>query len=254
MDVTTSLVLGPMLRYADETSATVWVETANSSTVTVTCAGRTWEAPTFRVEGHHYALVIIEGLEPASTQGYAVSVDGELVWPSPDSLYPAPHIRTIDRTLPTRLAYGSCRTAVPHDEEGNRTNGVDALRALALAIASGRADEPDLIAFLGDQVYADLTSDAMQEYISERRSLDEPPGEEIKDYEEYAHLYWLAWTDPANRWLLSTVPSCMIFDDHDIRDDWNTSWTWHEEMNRTSWWNERLIGGLASYWVYQHIG
>ena len=254
MDVATSLVLGPMLRYADETSATVWVETANSSTVTVTCAGRNWEAPTFRVEGHHYALVIIEGLEPASTQGYAVSVDGELVWPPPDSPYPAPHVRTIDRTLPTRLAYGSCRTAVPHDEEGNRTNGVDALRALALAIAAGSAEQPDLIAFLGDQVYADLTSDAMQEYISERRSLDEPPGEEIKDYEEYSHLYWLAWTDPANRWLLSTVPSCMIFDDHDIRDDWNTSWTWHEEMNRTSWWNERLIGGLASYWVYQHIG
>ncbi len=29
--------------------------------------------------------------------------------------------------------------------------------------------------------------------------------------------------DPRTGWLLSTVPSCMIFDDHDIRDDWNTS-------------------------------
>jgi hypothetical protein len=46
----------------------------------------------------------------------------------------------------------------------------------------------------------------------------------------------------------------MIFDDHDIRDDWNTSWTWHEEINRTQWWHERLMGGLSSYWVYQHIG
>ena len=71
----------------------------------------------------------------------------------------------------------------------------------------------------------------MQEFIASRRSLDEPPGEELKDYEEYAHLYRLAWTDPLNRWLLSTLPSAMIFDDHDIRDDWNTSQQWHREMN-----------------------
>ena len=33
---------------------------------------------------------------------------------------------------PLRLAFGSCRTSVPHDEEGNASNGVDALRAYAL--------------------------------------------------------------------------------------------------------------------------
>mgnify|MGYP003300815653 CR=1 FL=1 len=64
---------------------------------------------------------------------------------------------------------------------------------------------PDLVLFLGDQVYADETSEQMQEFIASRRSLDEPPGEELKDFEEYSHLYWLAWTDPLNRWLLSTL-------------------------------------------------
>ncbi|MET0480727.1 MAG: alkaline phosphatase D family protein, partial [Mycetocola sp.] len=87
-----------------------------------------------------------------------------------------------------------------------------------------------------------------------RRDIDEPPGEELKDYEEYAHLYYLAWSDPANRWLLSTLPSAMIFDDHDIRDDWNTSMSWKKEMEATSWWQERIVAGLASYWVYQHLG
>src|SRR5699024_4545808 len=87
-----------------------------------------------------------------------------------------------------------------------------------------------------------------------RRDLEEPPGEEIKDYAEYAHLYRLAWSEPAIRWVLSTVPSAMIFDDHDIRDDWNTSWSWHREINRTPWWHERLVAGLSSYWVYQHVG
>ena len=28
------------------------------------------------------------------------------------------------------------------------------------------------------------------------------------------------------RWLLSCVPTAMIFDDHDVRDDWNTSAVW----------------------------
>lgn len=46
----------------------------------------------------------------------------------------------------------------------------------------------------------------------------------------------------------------MIFDDHDIRDDWNTSWTWQQEINATPWWHERLVAGLTSYWVHQHIG
>ena len=72
---------------------------------------------------------------------------------------------------------------------------------------------------------------------STRRNIDEPPGTELKDYEEYAHLYRLAWIDPANRWLLSTLPSAMIFDDHDIRDDWNTSQQW-QEMQATPWWHQ----------------
>ena len=108
--------------------------------------------------------------------------------------------------------------------------------------------------FLGDQVYADDTSPAMKEFIESRRDPSEPPWDELKDYEEYAHLYQLAWSDPANRWLLSTLPSAMIFDDHDIRDDWNTSWTWRQEMEATDWWHERVVAGLGSYWVYQHLG
>ncbi len=254
LDPASPLVLGPMLRYAGETEATVWVETAGRATVTVRADGRVWSAPTFVVQGHHYALVVVDGLEAGGAWEYTVDVDEDRVWPPDDGRFPAPRIRTLDRSRPTRLLFGSCRTSVPHDAEGNASNGVDALRTLALALAEGAEDWPDLVAFLGDQVYADETSEAMREFIASRRSLEEPPGEEIKDYEEYCHLYRLAWSDEANRWFFSTVPSCMIFDDHDIRDDWNTSWSWHEEINRTPWWHERLMGGLASYWVYQHIG
>src|SRR4028119_1079911 len=46
------LVLGPLLRYAGETDATVWVETDAACEVEVLgCRSRT-----FRVVGYHYAL------------------------------------------------------------------------------------------------------------------------------------------------------------------------------------------------------
>jgi hypothetical protein len=254
------LILGPLLRYVGETAATLWVQTRDASRVRVRAFDREWSAPTFGAHGRHYALVVLDGLEPGTSSDYEVDIDDEQVWPPVEPEFPGlppSRIRTLVNSEPTRMAFGSCRTSVPHDAEGNKSNGVDALRAYAYHLSRPEREErdwPHLVCFLGDQVYADETSDEMREYIATRRSLDEPPGEELKDFEEYSHLYWLAWSDPLNRWLLSTLPSAMIFDDHDIRDDWNTSQSWHREMNAKPWWHQRIVGGLASYWVYQHVG
>jgi hypothetical protein len=46
----------------------------------------------------------------------------------------------------------------------------------------------------------------------------------------------------------------MIFDDHDVHDDWNTSQAWVEEMRGKPWWEERIVGAFMSYWIYQHLG
>ena len=256
---TSPLVLGPLVRYVDQTCASVWVETRDAVRVTVRAADRSWDARTFRVHDHHYALVEVHGLEPGTIAPYTVELDGEQVWPpatgEDGSEYPPSVIATLKPGKPLRMAYGSCRTSVAHDEGGNSTHGVDALRSLALKMATDEdARWPDLVLFLGDQVYADETTEEMQRFIADRRDISEPPGKELKDYEEYAHLYTLAWSDPLNRWLLSTLPSLMIFDDHDVRDDWNTSYAWKQEIEKTSWWHERIVSGLASYWVYQHVG
>ncbi|WP_159803507.1 alkaline phosphatase D family protein [Arthrobacter zhaoguopingii] len=253
----TPLLLGPMLRYVDETSASIWVEVGAAARVVVRAAQRSWEARTFAVHGHHYALVEVDGLEPGSVTSYTVEIDGHQAWPDPGSVpeFPPSSIATRTPGKPLRLAFGSCRTSVPHTKEGNRTHGIDAMRAYALNLTKDdSAPRPDLVLFLGDQVYADSTSEEMQQFIRGRRDIDEEPGAELKDYEEYAHLYNLAWSDSANRWLLSTLPSAMIFDDHDIRDDWNASASWKQEMEATSWWQDRIVAGLASYWVYQHLG
>ena len=255
---TSPLVLGPLIRYVDQTSASLWVETRDAALVTVHAEDHHWSARTFAAHGHHYAMVVADGLEPGSHTPYTVEVGDQQVWPPTEgegATFPPSVIATLKPGKPLRMAFGSCRTSVAHDAKGNATHGVDALRSLALKMATDPTVRwPDLVLFLGDQVYADETTEEMQEFIRARRDIEEPPGKELKDFEEYAHLYHLAWSDPLNRWLLSTLPSSMIFDDHDVRDDWNTSYAWKQEIEKTSWWRGRIVSGLGSYWIYQHLG
>src|SRR5829696_2100249 len=88
---TSGLVLGPLLRYAGETDATVWVETDAACEVEV--LGHS--ARTFEIESHHYALVQITDLEPGNTYEYEVSLDGAKVWPDGEHDFPPCVIRTI---------------------------------------------------------------------------------------------------------------------------------------------------------------
>ncbi|MFC8126461.1 alkaline phosphatase D family protein [Streptomyces sp. NPDC057302] len=253
------LRLGPLLRYVDGSTATVWVETDRPCTAEVRCEdGAKGTADTFQIAGHHYALIPVTGLRPGTETAYEVRLgdSGAPVWPLPDSPFPPSVIHTPgeggDEAL--RVTFGSCRWAAPPSDEHDPV-GPDALDTLAARIATGTAaDRPDVLLLLGDQVYADNTSEATRRWLAARRNLNDPPGDQVADYEEYTHLYYESWLDPEVRWLLSTVPSCMIFDDHDVIDDWNTSAAWLAEMRATPWWRERVLSGLMSYWVYQHLG
>jgi hypothetical protein len=260
------LILGPSLRWVGETQATVWVETDAPAEVQVLGrglpGGAQGRARTFQVDGHHYALVLVEGLEPGTAQEYGVALDGAPVWPEPGSGFPPSRIRTYDPGEPLRIAFGSCRVAVPHEPPWTLPpgrhklgRGADALYAFALRMKDADPSRwPNLLLLLGDQVYADDVSPGVREFIRSRRDTSQPPGEEVADFEEYTRLYWEAWGDPVLRWLLSSVPTAMIFDDHDVHDDWNTSAAWVEEMRSQPWWDERITSGLASYWLYQHLG
>ena len=103
------LVLGPMLRYVGETEATVWVETDRDCQVEI--LGR--RAATFEVAGHHYGLVVIDGLPPGSETEYQVALDGVVRWPPAGGDFPPSVLRTLgtDRRDGVRLAFGSCRAA-----------------------------------------------------------------------------------------------------------------------------------------------
>ncbi|MEU2338311.1 alkaline phosphatase D family protein [Streptomyces sp. NPDC013172] len=247
------LRLGPLLRYTDGSSATIWVETSRPCTAEVRCAdGARGAARTFQVAGHHYALVPVTGLTPGTAPSYDVLLDGARVWPPPDSRFPPSLIRTPAAGEALRVTFGSCRWAAP-PADGDDPVGPDALDSLAARVAAG-GERPDVLLLLGDQVYADETSAATRRWLGARRDLADAPGAEVADYEEYTRLYHESWLDPEVRWLLSTVPTCMVFDDHDLIDDWNTSAAWLAGMRATPWWQERLLSGLMSYWVHQHLG
>ncbi|MGH3980398.1 MAG: alkaline phosphatase D family protein [Pseudonocardiaceae bacterium] len=249
--MTPRLLLGPMLRHVGETTATVWVQTDRPAQVEILgCTART-----FAVLGHHYALVDVRGLPPGSATPYEVHLDGQRAWPRAGSAWPASRIRTRGGVRPVRVVFGSCRRAKPDAPRLAASLGLDALDVYATRLAT-EPDErwPDALLLLGDQVYADDPTPQTRRWLSSRRDLRQPPWAEVADFVEYARLYTESWSDDEVRWLLSTVPTAMIFDDHDVRDDWNTSRAWREQMHRQPWWSQRIRGGLASYWIYQHAG
>ena len=252
------LVVGPLLRYVGETDAVIWVETSAPCEIEVLGT----RERTFCVAGHHYALVCVGGLEPGSWHEYEVLLDGERVWPERESRFPPSAFRTYPKDGPLHIVFGSCRLAAPHEppfslrkDEDGRGREVDALRTLALRMKDEPRERwPDVLLMLGDQVYADEVPPTTAAFVESRRNPVDEPGERVVDFEEYTHLYRESWTEPAIRWLLSTVSTAMIFDDHDVHDDWNISQAWVDEMRRHGWWNEHIVDALASYWVYQHLG
>ena len=252
------LILGPLLRYAAASEATVWVETDAPCEVEVLGCS----TPTFRVGDHNYALVHLTGLEPGTAHEYDVRLDGRRAWPEPGSPFPPSVVRTAGDGAAVKLVFGSCRISAPHEaphtldpSEDARGLGVDALYATAMRLRDVATGElPRALVLLGDQIYAHNPPFDTLDFIRSRRDTNDAPGETVADFEEYARLYRDAWGEPAIRWLLSTVPSAMIFDDHEIGDDWNVSAAWVEEVRQRPHWNDQISGGHVSYLIYQHLG
>ncbi|MEO3761422.1 alkaline phosphatase D family protein [Mycobacterium sp. B14F4] len=250
--------VGPLLRHVGETDATVWVETDEACRVEV--LGNS--ANTFEVEGHHFAIVCVTDLDPDSEHPYEVRLDGAKAWPPRDYEFPQPRIRLVPRDGSLRLLFGSCRASAPHRPPYTyqhwwhpKGKGIDVLRTYGMRmLRQPSALWPDALLMMGDQLYADQVNDTIKELVAEREVHANGPVEVLEDFEEFCIGYWDAWSDPVVRWMLSTLPTSMIFDDHEINDKWNTSQAWLEEKRRTDWYETRIIGGLMAYWIYQHLG
>lgn len=242
-DIDGRLLLGPLVRYVDCDRATFWVETDRACTVAVQTRAdsgetRRVEEPTWGLHGHHYALVAVEGLPADSVVDYTVSIDGDQVWPAAGR---RAVVHTQRSDGPITVAFGSCRRGDTYSEEALTRIGADALVGLADRVRDQESSLwPDLLVFLGDQVYADDPSPEIVDRLHARRAAGERVAgarseeveDEICDFEEYTWLYQESWGDLRVRELLATVPTCMILDDHDLRDDWNSSADWRAEVTR----------------------
>lgn len=94
---------------------------------------------------------------------------------------------------------------------------------------------------------------------------------------EFAAMYLLAWSpeiwswprfrhDPsfatkgrkfasgAMRRVMANVPCYMMFDDHEITDDWNLTSAWIDKIEDHALARRIIANGLAAFWAFQSIG
>ncbi len=271
-----TIVCGPLIRYIDRQSAVIWLELDQDMELVINLhpvqngikyppiIARAWPV---KVDSTYYAWVYCRYLLPATWYEYSiqgVSDSGELseLWPDRGMLG---SVRvSMFRTLPmfsvegVRVAFGSCRAGFPPFDPKTFEEGLDALQALAIEITktvdTRETQWPHFFIFTGDQIYADNLSHAKQrEFARIPENIVTP--NQATTYAQYSSLYREAWTTVSEiRWMLSCIPSFMVFDDHDVIDDWNTTEEWIKERLLSPGWVRLMYEGLLAYWVYQGAG
>lgn len=243
------LCAGPLVRAVGPDGAAIWTEWKQPGLVTLlaraeqrpsapsqTEAAHLVRSRTITVGKRHYALSVLKGLQAGSWYTYRLTRTDEPAEAISSPEMSLPCFRTLD--LPgagreLRLAYGSCRNP--------SAPGPDVLSAFGSWLRAHRAERdvlwPHLLLLLGDQIYA-----------------DSPPGHQARNFEEFARMYVSAWTgDEEVRRALATIPSAMMFDDHEITNNWNIVPTWQVQALQQGW-EQTLVDGLVAYWIYQGWG
>ncbi len=177
------------------------------------------------------AVVEVRDLRPNTRYHYALTATPQA--PAAAGRYPA--FRTAapeDSPGPVTFVFGSC--FVPGNPFGEA-----AVQRLLRVMDS--ADAPDFGLLLGDQIYP-----------------DEPKGNGLGriacTIDEYREVYRIAWAETAWRAALANLSWRMIWDDHEVDNDW--FWTSPDRIEaQTSWYTRllrRLTGQPRETW--EHIG
>jgi hypothetical protein len=78
--------------------------------------------------------------------------------------------------------------------------------------------------------------------------------QELKYNEQEKQINKFRKTLPQVRRLLANIPTYMIFDDHELTDDWNISQDWKEAVWKAPLGRHVIANGLAAYWAFQGWG
>ena len=99
-----------------------------------------------------------------------------------------------------------------------------------------------------NQIY--LEGEKAKDKINERKisTLKKEYTEQQKEAEMFQQCL------PNVRRLLANIPTYMIFDDHDVTDDWNITKEWQEKVASSPLGNHVIANALTAYWAFQGWG
>lgn len=197
----TPITHGPRVGAVTDGTAKIWVRGCRQVEVAVRYkpASEGWggaaveESPSVATDpaADHTAVVQLSGLSPATRYDYRIVVDGG----------PVEELAGRFGTMPDAGAAGELSFVFGADvrPEGAPHVVFDQMAAL----------EPDLALLIGDQIYVDPQLPPEEPFF-------DPDGKE-----DYERVYREVWTDGPFRRFLANVPTVMMWDDHEILNDWD---------------------------------
>ena len=249
-------LIGPIVRATTASEAVIWAEFAHPCEVTVIATPLYDEgaeaiqvtSSTLLAGDHAYLSARLSGLRPSTWYTYTLHVTSE----AEDGTNTQSPLWQGFRTFaaledtnkqPLRVAYGSCRKLDQPEK--------DTLAAFGRWLREHREQReqewPHLLLMIGDQVYADQPPPGL---------LKRQPGQApvASCFEDFTLLYQHAWSSNENvRQVLAVLPTFMLFDDHEITNNWNAEPNWQEEALRQGQ-EQTIVDGLVAYWLYQGWG
>lgn len=188
---------GPRLGAVTDTSVKVWVRGCDVFDLGVqyrASGSSEWQdvAATSSTDADRDGTAVVEvtGLVPQTEYTYQIVVAGE----------PAPELTGEFRTLPIIGQEATITFVYGADA---RPEGSRVVYQTMLSM------NPDFAFLIGDQIYVDPQ-------LPPEEPLFEPDGKE-----DYEAVYRTAWAEPTFRRFLAGTPTVMMWDDHEILNDWD---------------------------------
>ncbi len=257
------LRVGPLVRATNATSVVIWAELPYPCTVLLnvqlldtTDASQLQSievrSHTVTIGARHYVAPQLQGLHSATWYTYWLAIVTQIGHEEHIERIDearVPCFRTMDAsdesTTPEqlRVAYGSCRKFVAPQ--------IDALSAFGRWLQENDEQKettwPHLLLLIGDQIYADHPPQELKRQCPQLHN-------GAKTFADFALLYEYEWTQDSDvRQVLACIPTYMIFDDHEIINNWNITPQWCATMLANGQ-EQVLVDGLIAYWVYQGWG
>ena len=263
----THLRVGPLVRATNATSVVIWAELPYPCTLVLNGQPLDTTQPyrvsvhthTVTIGGRYYIAPQLQGLQPATWYSYELVIQAKQresiehidepiafcfrTMDTDDESDTSEQLSSFTPRRQLRVAYGSCRKFVAPQ--------VDALSAFGRWLREHNEQKeavwPHLLLLIGDQIYADQPPQEVKQRYPQLQ-------DGATTFEDFALLYNYVWTQDSDvQQVLACIPTFMIFDDHEITNNWNITPQWCATMLANGQ-EQVLVDGLIAYWVYQGWG